>query len=934
MTAILSRAITSPTRPPTTTWFGAEDFVLRIAGMPIEHAQQLRFPDTTEWADRVIATERDLRREGARIADLLAVLISDPAHEPVRGTFIALRRDIYNNRQPRPAAAAALDLCPPEIAEQVRAWIHKRTAATELVQSGAGVVADETTRRRRVLKTLAGHPRLRAGLILGSPTVDAYLPGYLASGDILNKRQRRLERTLLDYLYRVACKTSPFSSFTGLALGRTDGTGGSVHVGKVDAHWTSHVQLNVAIVGRLIDAIVASEQAFSDLSVALTPGFTQESERFRFVRRSISRGDDTATVSFDMATDSLFFLKRRETLGFLVQLLGKDRLPAAQVVSALAFRTGDVEETCAEYLRYLIGLGLLWLPDLGTDLFAPDPLADFGFQLSSLDHLGWARDAAVQIDRLAALVRSYGATSCLEDRRAILGELRTALARLFADLGREGDSLPVTLLFEDTITTHDLVHADAALWGEQILPSLTRIGSLLEAYEMGLPSRLLLRGFFFARYGRGGRCDDVIGLLHNFAEDIYDEFGRVSMKAPVYDEDGRFHPYQNWLQVPELDAVSAARKAINDRMHEVCDITSGNDIIHLPDDLIDEVEQRMAPLHHTIRPQGFFLQLGGDVGAPEVVLNRPTSGLLFSYSRFTNGFGPDLIERLRAYGRRITGDDAILAEVTGGLNRTNLNVHQPLADYHIVSPAEGSSFPPDRQLPIEDLYVVHDECSDRLQLRSRRLGKEVIPIYLGYLMPTALPEVPRNLLLFSPSGMAQLDLWGGIPERESIDGVRMRPQLRYRNVVLARRAWTMSHLELPGRVSGEDDANWFLKWRRWQQAHHLPDQVFVTLPKPTGEDPEPTLEETGGAGSREPGSPDDAGDGFGRRTKPSYLDFTSLFSIGVFANEIQSVKGVIQMEEMLPTEGQQYVRSAEGHHVCELAVELVRHPVGTREGDL
>ncbi|CCI52222.1 hypothetical protein BN13_150083 [Nostocoides jenkinsii Ben 74] len=49
-----------------------------------------------------------------------------------------------------------------------------------------------------------------------------------------------------------------------------------------------------------------------------------------------------------------------------------------------------------------------------------------------------------------------------------------------------------------------------------------------------------------------------------------------------------------------------------------------------------------------------------------------------------------------------------------------------------------------------------------------------------------------------------------------------------------------------------------------------------------------------------------------------------MFSISVFANEVSNLKGVVEMAEMLPTEEQQYVRSADGHHVCELAVELTR----------
>lgn len=920
MTAVLDA------RADAETWRGATDFILRIAGLPIEVADGLRFPETTRWADGILAAEAALAAEGGDICDDLATLIGDPANAEIRGKIVALRRDIHNGRFPRVGSLSIVDHLPGDVTDRIRGWLELHAAMTGLLADGAGIVEREGGERRAFLKQVARHPRLRAGLVLGSPTVDAYLPGYLSSGEVLNKRQRRLERTLLDYVYRVACKTSPFSSFTGLARGRIDpAADGGIHTGIVDSTWRSHVQINVAIIGRLVQCIVESEVAFADLRVGLTPGFSQEAERVRFVRRSVARGDDSATVSFDMATDSLFFLKRRETLGFLVELLdGEQAMPASQVVAALAFRTGEDDEICREYVRHLLKIGLLWLPELGVDVFAANPLADFGRQLRALEHLDWASATAAQIDGLAGQVQAYAAIDDLDARRRILGELRTGLTEVFADLGQEGESLPVTLLFEDTTTTESIVGIAADTWARSVIAPLSRIADLLECLDVTLPAKYLMRGFFFTRYGRGGRCDDVIDFLHNFAEDIYDEFGRVSMKMPTYDDEGRFRPLQNWLRVSQVDDLSQARSALVEGMHELWAGHQGSGPVELTDTFIDRVVSQMPLQRKPVRPQGFFLQVGGSAAEPEVVVNRPTGGLLFSFSRFTNAFGTDLVDRLRTYGRSIAGEDAVLAEITGGLNRTNLNVHQPIADYHIVSPAEGSSFPADRQLPLADLYVVHDLDSDRIQLRSRRLGKEVLPIYLGYLMPTALPEVPRNLLLFSPGGMARLDIWGGIPQAEPVGGVSVRPQVRYRNIVVARQTWSLGTDTLPQRCAGEPDATWFLRWRRWQTTHGLPDQVFITLPSSSegsGSEADAIAAEIPGS---EVGASSAEASGGGRRSKPSYLDFTSLFSISVFANEVSNLKGVVEMAEMLPTEEQQYVRSADGHHVCELAVELTR----------
>ena len=57
------------------------------------------------------------------------------------------------------------------------------------------------------------------------------------------------------------------------------------------------------------------------------------------------------------------------------------------------------------------------------------------------------------------------------------------------------------------------------------LASVTRI---LPAFDMTLPHKLTLRGFFLARFGRGGECADLLDFVSDFHEDIYDQYVRVS----------------------------------------------------------------------------------------------------------------------------------------------------------------------------------------------------------------------------------------------------------------------------------------------------------------------------------------------------------------------------------------------------------------------
>jgi hypothetical protein len=253
-------------------------------------------------------------------------------------------------------------------------------------------------------------------------------------------------------------------------------------------------------------------------------------------------------------------------------------------------------------------------------------------------------------------------------------------------------------------------------------------------------------------------------------------------------------------------------------------------------------------------------------------------------------------------------DGAVFAEVTAGAATTNLNLHGRLTDYEIVCPGETSTALPDARLDLDDLYAEHDERQDRLVLRSRRLEREVVPLYLGYLVPMVLPEVPRTLLLFSPTSRSRPEVWRGVPEGPERGGVTSRPRVRYRSLVLHRRRWTAAPGALPVRTPGADDAAWYLAWQRWRREHGLPARVFATV--------RPADDGTGPAAA------------FGGGAKPQYVDFDSPLSLTALEGLLAGGPVRTVFEEMLPEQDELHVRSPRGRHVAEVALEIVPRPGG------
>ncbi|WUS41847.1 lantibiotic dehydratase family protein [Kitasatospora sp. NBC_01250] len=905
-------------------------FMLRVGGLPVETVHALRAPESLDWAERLLAEEERLADLGARLSEPLSALVRTAGDAGRRRELLAVRRQVFNNRLPdRPAELGALAAeLGGSTGELLAQWLRARHHLARLAERGEPLLAAELLSTRDELRRIAGSEELRLGLLLASPSLVDGLDRRQRADPAapLDKRARKLERSLLSYLYRTACKTSPFSTFTAVAAGTfspaatgtaAEQTGTTPEQAELQLGpgRTSHPRLNVVVLARLAELIAADPGRRRDLPLTPASGWELTEDRVRYVRRSVTAGDTAAAVSFDAAHDRLFFLRLSGVLEHLLEFFGERPLIRfGELAALLSARTGGSTVDAERYLTALLDVGMLQLPALGTDVHAADPLRAFQAALHSLDR-PWAEAAAARLAGPAAVIDRYPAADP-PTRRALLTELRRELTALQSELaGGEAPALPQTLLYEDVAAGE--VAADRAEWREPAA-RLRELARILPVFDLGLARRLTLKGFFLARFGHGGSCPDLLQLVHDFHEDIFNQYLQFTALKPEQGEDGGYLPEENWLGRPELTALDRARTELSRRMAELfAKLPDGSEELLLEDADLSAVAAELAPLGEEFAPHSHFVQLARRARGPLAVLNHSYGGLAFPFTRFTHCFdqpdGAGLPARLREALLAAQPEGAVFAEVTAGSATTNLNLHARLTEYEIVCPGERSTAPEAAQLRLDDLSVAHDPVADRLHLRSRRLGREVIPLYLGYLVPMVLPEVPRSLLLFSPTSRVTPQLWRGVPAGPATDGVTRRPRVRYGNLVLQRLSWTVAAQGLPVARTGGGEAGRFLAWQRWRRRLGLPLQLFVQV------------HPQGGAGPRL-GS-----------VKPQYLDFASPLSLLALEGLLTGGPAELVLTEMLPGEQELHVRSARGRHVAELALEIVPRTTaaatGQREGE-
>ena len=877
-------------------------FLLRVAGLPIEAVDTLRCPLSRRWAEEVVLEEERLRVLGGHLSDLLHPCVSAEGDERTRRRLLQLRRQLFNNRLPADPQAVPhlLDGGP---AEEVAAWLKDRERLEELRAQGTALLDDEVRRTRTALRRRLTEDRLRSGLLLASPTLDGQLDSYV-HGDPrrLDKRMRKIERSALTYLYRAACKTSPFGTFTGVKLGEfVEGPAAEGLPVRLDEEWSGHPRLNVVVLNRFAELVLADPDRRGDLPVSLASGWGSDRDRIRFVRSRLTPGNDDDAVTHDVLSDRLFFLRRSGVLERVLNLFAeRPSLRYRDLVGRLATGENAEPAECEQYVNSLLALGVVHVPALHTDVHSPDPLRAFQDSLLSLE-CGWARELAALLDRPISCLARY-ADADAQARRKLLRELRRDLNAFPAAMNRGDATLPQSLIYEDVRAGDGLVRWNAQRWRQVAGDPLDDLQRVLPAFDPRLPAKITFQGFFLARHGRGGRCDDVLSLVHEFHEDLFDQYTRHTVGSKRFDDFGEYLPEENWLDLAGISALDAARREFVKGMRELWDTAGGAEEVHLDPRVLSKVADELEPVAAHFQPQTHLLQWAERADGPLVVINKSYGNLSFPFSRFTHCFdepagfpGGSLSDWLRGESSRVRPDGAVFAEITGGAVTTNLNLHGRLSDYQIVCPGESSSVPYDDRIHLDDLYLQHDAEADRVLLRSRRLRREVVPVYFGYLVPAALPKIPRTLLLLSPMSATALDVWAGVAEGAPDAGVTTRPRVRHGSVVLSRRSWTAAAAALPVRSPADTDTGWFLAWQRWRHAHRLPDRVFATISTEARYGP---------------------GDG-----KPQYVDFAGYLSLTALDAMVKSAEGRVVFREMLPAPDELHAWSDRGGHVTELAVE-------------
>ncbi|RSN15582.1 hypothetical protein DMB42_01800 [Nonomuraea sp. WAC 01424] len=450
--------------------------LMRVAGLPVGDLDVLVAPELGGLLERA-ATQRDRSEElGRRVADALHDVVPRLAEEE-RREALRLRRDAHNGRcsdRTRAAAAAVARHLDRELRDLVGSWLRSVTALRESLAETDRAAASHVAAAGRQVFGLLTRPDIMSTLALASPAFTRVLLGPGSARTY--PPDSRTCRTAVSYATRAALKPSPFGS-----LGRTVPSTAAV---------SSPLHLAVA----LVRACAQHPRLSSRFPSRVNPSLRDVAGTWYAMLPCYDVPAGLLAHRWDELTDASLYVPGH---------LAPDRPDSARPLDARPLDAWPGAGT--ELAGRWVEMGLL-LPDVPwrsgerdclariADGVPAGPLSDALAELKRAEQRMPAADAAERV-RLDARVRQAAADAFERLETSPPAWLRNA--PLFHET-RPADDVPLPALPPQV--TEDL-------------------GVVAARIRAGLGRTRLYEGLvrhFVARYGSGGRCDDLLEFLYTY----------------------------------------------------------------------------------------------------------------------------------------------------------------------------------------------------------------------------------------------------------------------------------------------------------------------------------------------------------------------------------------------------------------------------------
>ena len=715
--------------------------------------------------------------------------------------------------------------------EEVEAWSAGLAApAAGSEELAAALAADRATLRAR-LGALVERPEVAEALFVASPSLVEALDTWRRDPD--GKKGLRAERALVRYFLRMASRATPFGLFSGCSTAvleagdapAPDVEGGAATAGDAGADRAAASNRGAAPKTRLVLGPRSGYRRHTRLDMDYLFALCEELERAADMRRELRYRPNSslyraggrlryAEARLDDKTRS-HHLVAVEASDYLEATLARARggALAADLAAALVTADGataEVEisrEDADAFLTELIDSQVL-VSDLSPPVTGPEAIHDLVDHLAGLGagqegarRLAAARDALAELD-------AGGVGAPAERYRTIAADLealptKVEMARLFqVDMVK----LP----------------AEASL-GPEVMAEIVRGVDLMRRLSGRARQESLerFRKDFQERYGEQREAplvevlDEEIGIGFERASDLGAEASpllrNLALSPPAADTSYPWGPRQSVLLAKMQEAQAGGLQQIEltaEDLERMAPAGAGEPQA-FPDAF--QVVATVAAASPEALDRGEFQLLVGNAGGPS------GARLLGRFCHAEELLCDQTRKHLRA--EEALHPEAIFAEIVHlPQGRIGNILSRPVMREYEIPFLGRSGAAEERQIPVTDLLV--SVRGNQIVLRSRRLGREVIPR-----LTSAHNFSMRSLGLYRfLCTLQSQEIAGGVGfSWGPLESAPFVPRVTHGRLVLARAGWWMTADEIKqlAKAAGTDRYAAVQEWRRRRRLPRL-----------------------------------------------------------------------------------------------------------------
>ena len=706
-------------------------------------------------------------------------------------------------------------------------------------------VAADRARLSAALRARAADPVLREALFVASPSLDQAIDGWLTGTDPGN-----VTGIVARYFSRLTSRATPFGLFAASSVGRLgEGPGFRCTPGP---RFVRHTRLDMEYVSALADALERRPETRARLAFAPSNSLYERAGQLRYIEARVD------PVTRERRNDLVAIEATPAVRDVLLQAKG-GATPDSLARAVMASRSKVSAADAAAFVDGLIDSQVLVSP-LAPAITGGNPLDEL---IAALERVSGEEATAVLArarDGLAALDR--------EPLGAPAERYRTVAAAL--------EALPAPVELRRLFHV-DLYREAEATIGEQLLGEIGGAVEALARITAAAPPPALerFRQRFGERYERR-----AVPLCEALDEDLGVGFA---------DDEGSADP------APLLDGLEVGRRQERSTSFTAADAWKLRRVME-----VGPGPWALGPDDLTALGQPPSELVGAFSVMATIVADSPEAAERGDCSVLLKGAGGPSGARL--FGRFCHGDPALRAQVESHLRAEEARrpdalyaeiVHlpqgrlgnilcRPALRAHEIPYLARPGVDEAHTFPITDLLVSVE--AGRVVLRSRRLGREIVPRLTSAhaVGPTDLPIYRFLTALQSQDGLGAIDWsWGPLA------GAPRLPRVTLGRVVLEPARWTLRAPELAALIKARGAAR-FRAALELRQRAGLPRWISL-------------------------------GDG----DQLLALDLDNVLCVDTFA-ELARERAELTIQELYPLPDGCCVRGAEGRFTHELAIPFVR----------